>query len=29
MIKIEGLKKSFDQLEVLKGIDVHIREKEV
>lgn len=29
MIKIEGLKKSFGQLEVLKGIDVHIKEKEV
>lgn len=29
MIKIEGLKKSFGNLEVLKGIDYHIKEKEV
>lgn len=29
MIRIEGLKKSFGNLEVLKGIDYHIKEKEV
>lgn len=29
MIKIEGIRKSFDRLEVLKGIDLHIREREV
>src|SRR5699024_10864177 len=29
MIKIEGLVKSFGELEVLKGIDVDIEEKEV
>lgn len=29
MIKIEGLVKSFGKLEVLKGIDVEIKEKEV
>src|SRR5690606_33687036 len=29
MIKIENLKKNFDKLEVLKGIDLEIGEKEV
>lgn len=29
MIEIEGIRKSFDRLEVLKGIDLHIREREV
>src|SRR5690625_4514598 len=29
MIKIEGLVKSFGNLEVLKGIDIEIKEKEV
>ncbi|KXG44458.1 amino acid ABC transporter ATP-binding protein [Tepidibacillus infernus] len=29
MIKVEGLYKKYDQLEVLKGIDVHIQPKEV
>lgn len=29
MIKIEGLKKSFGQLDVLKGIDYEVKEKEV
>lgn len=29
MIKIEGLIKSFGSLEVLKGIDYHVKEKEV
>jgi len=29
MIKIEGIRKSFDRLEVLKGIDLHIRGREV
>lgn len=29
MIKIEGLVKSFGKLEVLKGIDYHVKEKEV
>ncbi|WP_091737036.1 amino acid ABC transporter ATP-binding protein [Marininema mesophilum] len=29
MIQIEGLRKRFGQSEVLKGIDLHIREKEV
>ncbi|MBR4642243.1 MAG: amino acid ABC transporter ATP-binding protein [Selenomonadaceae bacterium] len=29
MIEIKGLKKSFDDLQVLKGIDLHIDEREV
>ena len=29
IIKITGLKKSFGDLEVLKGIDLSIKEKEV
>ncbi len=29
MIKIKGLKKSFGDLEVLKGIDLEIKEREV
>lgn len=29
MIKVRGLHKSFGKLEVLKGIDIHIREREV
>src|SRR5690625_7765760 len=29
MIKIEGLVKSFGDLEVLKGIDYHVKEQEV
>ena len=29
MIKVHGLKKSFGDLEVLKGIDVEIRKGEV
>ena len=29
MIEIKGLKKSFDDLHVLKGIDLHIDEQEV